>query len=66
MCLHQTVIAHHIANEQIIREVHRNISKKCDDKCVHTDLPFEVESLADLCSRGRIKEVYSKCAMLKK
>jgi len=63
---HQTVVAHHIANEQIIAEVHANITRVCDDRCVHTDLPFEVTSLADLCSRGRIREVYSKCAMVPK
>ena len=61
---HQTVVAHHIANEAIIKDVFRNITRVCDDACQHTDLPFEVQSLADLCSRGAISQVYNKCAML--
>ena len=63
-----TVVAHHIANEKIIHEVHQNITRICDDACVHTDLPFEVESLEDLCSRagGRIGKMYSKCKMVAK
>ena len=63
---HQTVVAHHIANEEIIHSVFRNVSRTCNTKCQREKiLPFEVTSLADLCSRGRIKDVYSKCAMLK-
>ena len=61
----QTVVAHHVANEQIINDVFRNISRVCDDNCVHTDLPFEVSSLADLCSRGNIVNIYSKCKAVK-
>jgi len=61
---HQTVVAHHIANEEIIHDVYKNSTKRCDEKCQHTDLPFEVTSLKDLCSRGRIKDVYSKCKMV--
>jgi hypothetical protein len=45
-------------------QVHRNITRVCDAACVTTDLPFEVKSLQDLCSRGHIRDVYSKCAML--
>ena len=62
---HQTVVAHHVANAQIMAEVHANISARCDAACVKKDLPFEVESLRDLCSRGAIRTVYSKCAMVK-
>lgn len=63
---HQTVVAHHVANQEIIHNVHRNISDRCDEKCVNSLLPFEVKSLADLCSRGQISKVYSKCAALRK
>ena len=66
-------MAHHIANEEIITDVFRNITHgshfdpvPCDDKCQHQLLPFEVMSLEDLCSRGNIKSVYSKCAMVGK
>ena len=54
-----------MANAQIMAEVHANISARCDAACVKKDLPFEVESLRDLCSRGAIRTVYSKCAMVK-
>jgi hypothetical protein len=69
----QTVVAHHTANEDIMREVFHNVTygshfdpRPCDDKCQHQLLPFEVTSLKDLCSRGggSIRRVYSKCAML--
>ena len=63
---YQSVVAHHVANEIIINDVHRNITARCDDKCVHKLLPFEVTGLEDLCSRGQIKKVYSKCAAVKK
>jgi hypothetical protein len=63
---HQTVVAHHVANEIIINDVFRNISRVCDEKCQRKDLPFEVQSLEDLCSRGNIKNVYSKCSMVAK
>jgi len=71
----QTVVAHHIANEQIITEVFRNIThgshfdpRPCDDACQQKLLPFEVTSLEDLCSRagGSIRKVYSKCALVPK
>ncbi|KOO29746.1 beta-1,3-galactosyltransferase 4 [Chrysochromulina tobinii] len=62
----QTVVAHHVANEDIIKTVFKNVSRLCDDQCQRKELPFEVTSLEDLCSRGSIKTVYSKCAMLKK
>lgn len=61
----QTVVAHHVANEDIIKTVFKNVSRVCDDQCQRKELPFEVTSLEDLCSRGSIKTVYSKCAMLK-
>ena len=60
----QSVVVHHVANHEIMHGVHRNISRVCDAACVNTDLPFEVESLEDLCSRGKISQVYSKCAMI--
>ena len=69
----QTVVAHHIANEDIITEVFHNVTHgshfdptPCDDRCQRKLLPFEVTSLADLCSRGggSIRKVYSKCALL--
>lgn len=63
---HQTVVAHHVANEIIMTQVHKNITRVCDDACVQTDLPFEVESLEDLCSRGVISRVYSKCKMVER
>lgn len=62
----QTVVAHHIANEDIIHNVFRNVSRTCDDKCQRQELPFEVTSLKDLCSRGSISKVYSKCSMVGK
>jgi len=61
---HQTVVAHHTANSEIMHDVHRNITAKCNEQCVQKPLPFEVTSLADLCGRGSIKSVYSKCKML--
>ena len=60
----QTVVAHHTANPEIMHTVHRNITRVCDDACVKKPLPFEVESLKDLCSRGSIRNVYSKCKMV--
>ena len=67
----QTVVAHHTANEEIMQNVFHNIThgshfdpRPCDDKCQRQTLPFEVTSLKDLCSRGSIKSVYSKCKML--
>ena len=69
----QTVVAHHIANEEIIKNVFHNIThgssfdpRPCDDACQRKILPFEVASLADLCSRGggSIAKVYSKCALV--
>ena len=60
----QTVVAHHVANEVIMHDVFRNITERCDKRCESTALPFEVESLDDLCSRGggSIARAYSKCA----
>ena len=69
----QTVVAHHIANEDIIKEVFHNIThgshfdpRPCGAECQQQILPFEVTSLKDLCSRGggSIAKVYSKCAMV--
>jgi hypothetical protein len=64
---HQTVVAHHVANEIIIHDVFRNISRTCDEKCQQRPIPFEVESLQDLCSRagGSIARMYTKCKLLK-
>merc|ERR1712185_691644 len=47
---HQTVVAHHVANKDIMHDVFKNSSARCDDRCEKKDLPFEVESLQDLCS----------------
>lgn len=63
---HQTVVAHHVANEIIINDVFRNVTRTCDDKCQQAPLPFEVTSLQDLCSRGQISRVYSKCDLVAK
>jgi len=63
---HQTVVAHHTANAAIMHDVHRNISRACEKHDCEALLPFEVKSLADLCGRGSIKKVYSKCKMLAK
>ena len=60
----QTVVAHHTANPEIMNDVHRNITRACDDECIKRPLPFEVSSLKDLCGRGGIRNVYSKCKML--
>ena len=66
-------MAHHIANEDIIKAVFHNIThgshfdpRPCDEKCQHQLLPFEVKDLEDLCSRagGSIRKVYSKCALV--
>lgn len=71
----QTVVAHHIANEDIIKEVFHNIThgshfdpRPCGSACQQQILPFEVTSLEDLCSRGggSIARVYSKCALVRK
>jgi hypothetical protein len=71
----QTVVAHHIANEEIIKAVFHNVThgshfdpRPCDDACQQQILPMEVKSLSDLCSRGggSIAKVYSKCAMVRK
>ena len=61
---HQTVVAHHTANAEIMHAVHRNISRACETHDCEKPLPMEVSSLADLCGRGSIKQVYSKCKML--
>ena len=67
----RTVVAHHTANEDIIKNVFHNIThgshfdpRPCDDQCQQKLLPFEVTSLQDLCSRGSIKNIYSKCKLL--
>lgn len=69
----QTVVAHHVANEDIIKAVFHNITHgshfdptPCDSACQQQQLPFEVKSLGDLCSRGNIAKVYSKCALVRK
>ena len=71
----QTVVAHHIANEEIIKAVFHNIThgshfdpRPCGEACQKQLLPFEVTSLEDLFGRGggSIARVYSKCALLKK
>jgi hypothetical protein len=63
---HQTVVAHHTANSDIMHDVHRNITRACEAHDCAQPLPMEVKSLADLCGRGSIKKVYSKCKMLEK
>lgn len=69
----QTVVAHHVANEDIIRAVFHNIThgshfdpRPCGDACQQQLLPFEVKDLRDLCGRGSIRNIYSKCKMLAK
>jgi hypothetical protein len=45
--------------------VHRNFSQRCPSKCLDTVLPFDVPSLADLCSRNEaIRNGYSKCKLV--
>jgi len=71
----QTVVAHHIANEEIIKDVFHNITHgshfdptPCGEACQQQILPFEVKSIEDLCGRagGSIAKVYSKCALIGK
>ena len=50
------------ANRHNFLDVHRNFSRVCDAQCQNQTLDFDVSSLADLCRRGSISQVYSKCA----
>merc|ERR1712087_1039104 len=64
----QSVVVHikgHQANLHNFANVHRNFSKICDAWCQQAQLSFDVPSLADLCRRGQINRVYSKCRMLR-
>jgi len=61
----KTVVVHikgHQANRNNFLDVHHNFSRVCDAKCQQQTLDFDVTSLADLCRRGSISKVYSKCA----
>ncbi|EOD10380.1 hypothetical protein EMIHUDRAFT_248390 [Emiliania huxleyi CCMP1516] len=45
-----------------ITQLHANVSRVCDAGCEEKVLPFEVQSLEDLCGRSaRIGSIYSKC-----
>ena len=64
----QTVVVHikgHQANRHNFQDVHRNFSRVCGAECQRTVLPFDVASLADLCKRGSISQVYSKSAKVR-
>ncbi len=50
------------ANRHNFLDVHRNFSRVCDAQCQQQTLDFDVPSLADLCRRGSISQVYGKCA----
>ena len=50
------------ANRHNFLNVHRNFSRVCDAQCQQQTLDFDVPSLADLCRRGTISQVYGKCA----
>ena len=40
----------------------RVVRERCDEACAHAVEPFEVDGLADLCSRNpNIPRVYSRC-----
>jgi len=61
----KTVVVHikgHQANRHNFLDVHRNFSRVCDAQCQQQTLDFDVPSLADLCRRGSISQVYGKCA----
>jgi len=62
-----SVVVHikgHQANRHNYLDVHRNFSRVCDAACVQQPLDFDVPTLANLCARGSISTVYSKCAMV--
>ena len=51
---------HTLADFELVRS---QLRERCDKACEEAQLPFEVDGLADLCSRNpRIRNVYSKCA----
>lgn len=62
-----SVVVHikgHQANRHNYLNVHRNFSRVCDAECVKQPLDFDVPTLANLCARGAISRVYSKCALV--
>ena len=63
-----SVVVHikgHQANRHNYLDVHRNFSRVCDAACVQQPLDFDVPTLANLCARGSISTVYSKCALVR-
>jgi len=63
----QSVVVHikgHQANQKNFHDIHRNFTRICSGECLRKHLPFDVPSLADLCSRGNIRQTYSKCTAL--
>lgn len=54
----------HQANAHNFNDVHANFSRVCGDECQRAELSFDVPDLPSLCSRGRIKDVYSKCSLV--
>jgi hypothetical protein len=45
--------------------VRSQLRARCDAECERAILPFEVDGLADLCSRNpRIPSVYAKCELV--
>ena len=64
-----SVVVHikgHQANRHNFENCHRNFSRVCDAECQQQPLDYDVPTLANLCARGSISQVYSKCAMVKK
>ena len=64
-----SVVVHikgHQASRANFEAVHANFSRVCGGAaCLGATLPFDVSSLADLCSRNEnIRRGYSKCALL--
>ena len=55
----ESVVAHHVANPIILRQVRTNMSLHAMD----TTLAFEVNNLDELCAKPNVAKSYEKCRM---
>ena len=59
----KSIVVHSMHTRADFELVRSQFRERCDAACVKAELPFEVDGLADLCSRNpSIPRVYSRCA----
>ena len=57
-----TVVVHHVAAWDVVQKVHADIQARCDQSCIESPLPFEIEDLDHLCAKNaQIATVYEWC-----